>query len=214
MEIKGEEIIQAAPDVVWQALNDTEVLRLSIPGCEEIARVSDNELQAKVMIKLGPVRARFAGKVSMSDVRPGQGYTLHFEGQGGAAGFAKGHSVVTLAPDANDARHTQLTYTAVATVGGKLGQIGGRLIEGSAKKLAGEFFAAFAQQLNPQAAAPTVEAIQAEGTSAVAIAPAAAAGSSRTPTGASGSGTSPLTWFLFGAATMAAGVIIGALAFG
>lgn len=146
MEIKGEENIRASVQTVWDGLNSTDVLLKSIPGCEEIQRTADNELQAKVMIKLGPVKARFSGKVTMTNVQPLKGYTLNFEGSGGAAGFAKGSADVSL-QEADGG--TLLTYVANASVGGKLGQIGSRLIEGSAKKLSSEFFAAFAETVAP-----------------------------------------------------------------
>ena len=146
MEIKGEENIRATVQTVWDGLNSTDVLLKSIPGCEEIQRTADNELQAKVMIKLGPVKARFSGKVTMTNVQPLKGYTLNFEGSGGAAGFAKGSADVSL-QEADGG--TLLTYVANASVGGKLGQIGSRLIEGSAKKLSSEFFAAFAETVAP-----------------------------------------------------------------
>jgi carbon monoxide dehydrogenase subunit G len=146
MEIKGEENIRASVQTVWDGLNSTDVLLKSIPGCEEIQRTADNELQAKVMIKLGPVKARFSGKVTMTNVQPLKGYILNFEGSGGAAGFAKGSADVSL-QEADGG--TLLTYVANASVGGKLGQIGSRLIEGSAKKLSSEFFAAFAETVAP-----------------------------------------------------------------
>ncbi len=146
MEIKGEENIRATVQTVWDGLNSTDVLLKSIPGCEEIQRTADNELQAKVMIKLGPVKARFSGKVTMTNVQPLKGYILNFEGSGGAAGFAKGSADVSL-QEADGG--TLLTYVANASVGGKLGQIGSRLIEGSAKKLSSEFFAAFAETVAP-----------------------------------------------------------------
>jgi len=146
MEIKGEENIRASVQTVWDGLNSTDALLKSIPGCEEIQRTADNELQAKVMIKLGPVKARFSGKVTMTNVQPLKGYTLNFEGSGGAAGFAKGSADVSL-QEADGG--TLLTYVANASVGGKLGQIGSRLIEGSAKKLSSEFFAAFAETVAP-----------------------------------------------------------------
>ncbi|MBU3725369.1 MAG: carbon monoxide dehydrogenase subunit G [Burkholderiaceae bacterium] len=146
MEIKGEETISASVQTVWDGLNSTDVLLKSIPGCEEIQRTADNELQAKVMIKLGPVKARFTGKVTLTNIQPLKGYTLNFEGSGGTAGFAKGSADVHLEEAGSD---TRLTYVANASVGGKLGQIGSRLIEGSAKKLSGEFFSAFADTVAP-----------------------------------------------------------------
>ncbi len=146
MDIKGEAQIPADLKTVWAGLNSTDVLLKAIPGCESIERISENELQAKVMIKLGPVTARFSGKVSMTDIRPLEGYTLHFEGSGGAAGFAKGSAEIHLQETSGE---TRLTYNAKASIGGKLGQLGSRLIEGSARKLSADFFASFAQAVAP-----------------------------------------------------------------
>ena len=146
MDIKGEAQIPADLKTVWAGLNSTDVLSKAIPGCESIERISENELQAKVMIKLGPVTARFSGKVSMTDIRPLEGYTLHFEGSGGAAGFAKGSAEIHLQETSGE---TRLTYNAKASIGGKLGQLGSRLIEGSARKLSADFFASFAQAVAP-----------------------------------------------------------------
>lgn len=140
MELNGEQIVRAPRQKVWDAINDPTVLSRCIPGCEEVTKVSDNEMQTKVAIKIGPVRARFAGKIFMSDVVADSGCVLTFEGSGGGAGFAKGKSRVTLT---DEGTATRLAYTVEASVGGKLGQIGGRLIDSSAKKMADEFFAAF-----------------------------------------------------------------------
>ncbi|MGB4117786.1 MAG: carbon monoxide dehydrogenase subunit G [Polaromonas sp.] len=137
MELQGSVTIPASPQQVWQALNNSEILRQCIPGCEEVQQISPEEMHARVLLRMGPVRARFAGKVKMTDIRPMQGYTLNFEGSGGSAGFAKGSSVITLSPTGDG---TQLDYTAQATVAGKLGQIGGRLIDASSKQLADKFF--------------------------------------------------------------------------
>jgi hypothetical protein len=139
MDLQGNVILAAPPSVVWQALNNPQVLRVCIPGCEEITALSPSEMQARVVIKMGPVRATFVGKVSMTNIVPMQGYTLNFEGSGGSAGFAKGSSVITLteAPEG-----TQLTYTAKASIAGKLGQIGGRMIDASARQLSEKFFTA------------------------------------------------------------------------
>jgi len=145
MELNGEQLIGAPREKVWQALNDPDILRRCIPGCEEIQKVSDTELHTRVMVKMGPVRARFSGKLIMQDVRPPGECTLVFEGAGGAAGFAKGRSGVTLSEQ--DGK-TRLAYAVDATVGGKLGQIGGRLIDSSAKKMADEFFAQLQQALS------------------------------------------------------------------
>jgi uncharacterized protein len=140
MELHGSVTIPAPLDKVWSGLNDPEMLRQCIPGCEEVEQVAPDELHARVLLKMGPVRARFAGKVKMTDIRPQQGYTLNFEGSGGSAGFARGSSVITL-QTVGDA--TQLDYTAQASVAGKLGQIGGRLMDASARQLADRFFEAF-----------------------------------------------------------------------
>jgi uncharacterized protein len=145
MELQGSVTMTASPEQVWQALNDPEVLRQCIPGCEEVQQISPQEMHARVLLRMGPVRARFAGKVKMTDVRPLQGYTLNFEGSGGSAGFARGSSVITLA--AMDGG-TQLAYTAQASVAGKLGQIGGRLMDASAGQLADKFFSNFKSYLN------------------------------------------------------------------
>jgi len=163
MDIKGEERIPVPIQTVWEGLNSTDILLLAIPGCESIERTGENELQAKVMIKLGPVTARFSGKVSMSEIRPLEGYTLNFEGSGGAAGFAKGSAEIRLQEEGDQ---TLLTYSAKASIGGKLGQLGSRLIEGSAKKLSAEFFSAFAKAVGPAQASGGAESLQSEDTDA------------------------------------------------
>lgn len=140
MELHGEQIIRASRQDVWEALNNPVILSRCIPGCEEITKVSDSETHTRVALKIGPVRARFSGKIFMTDVVEASACTLTFEGAGGAAGFAKGRSAVSLS---DEAQGTRLSYSVEASVGGKLGQIGGRLIDASAKKMADEFFAAF-----------------------------------------------------------------------
>ena len=140
MELQGRVTLPAHVQQVWQALNDPEILRQCIPGCEEIQQISPEEMHARVLLRMGPVRARFTGKVKMTDIKPLEGYTLNFEGSGGSAGFAKGSSVITLVQTDGS---TQLDYTAHASVAGKLGQIGGRLIDASSKQLADQFFANF-----------------------------------------------------------------------
>jgi uncharacterized protein len=152
MELQGSVTIPATAEQVWQALNDPQVLRQCIPGCEEVQQISPEEMHARVLLRMGPVRARFAGKVKMTDVRPLQGYTLNFEGSGGSAGFARGSSVITLvAAEGN----TQLSYTAQASVAGKLGQIGGRLMDASAGQLADKFFNNFKAHLSEASVAST-----------------------------------------------------------
>lgn len=169
MELNGDIFIGASPAQVWLGLNSPQVLLASIPGCEEVQQQSATETHVRVLIKMGPVRARFVGKVVMSEVRPGEGCVLNFEGSGGAAGFAKGRSTVVLTPEAAG---TRLSYTAAASVGGKLGQIGGRMIDASAKQTADQFFKAFAEQLGAPAAAPPEPMPQ------TVVAPAAAAAAS------------------------------------
>ena len=137
MDLQGNVLLAAPPSVVWQALNSPKVLQICIPGCEEITALSPSEMQARVVIKMGPVRATFVGKVSMTNIVPMQGYTLNFEGSGGSAGFAKGSSVITLTETPEG---TQLTYTVNASIAGKLGQIGGRMIDASARQLSDKFF--------------------------------------------------------------------------
>jgi carbon monoxide dehydrogenase subunit G len=150
----GEFLIPAPRQTVWEALNDPEILKQSIPGCDEIEKLSDTELAAKVTAKVGPVKARFAGKVVLSDLDPPNAYKITGEGSGGAAGFAKGGATVRLA-DA-EAGGTRLTYTVEAHVGGKLAQIGSRLIDATARKMAQEFFTRFSDVVGGAGgAAPT-----------------------------------------------------------
>jgi uncharacterized protein len=144
MELTGNQLMAAPRSAVWDALFDPVVLQRCIPGCEDVVRVSDEETHLRLMVKLGPVRARFTGKMFMSDVDSGRHCRLSFEGVGGGAGSAKGFSNVDLSDEDGG---TRLTYSVAASVGGKLGQIGGRLIDSSAKKMADEFFAGLQQQL-------------------------------------------------------------------
>ena len=138
MQMTGEYVIPASREAVWDALNDPEVLKACIPGCEEVVKTSDTEMEAAVTAKVGPVKAKFKGRITLSDLDPPNGYTISGEGSGGAAGFAKGGAHVKLVPDGASA--TVLEYTAHAQVGGKLAQIGQRLIDGTAKKMADQFF--------------------------------------------------------------------------
>lgn len=140
MDMTGEYKIAAPRERVWAALNDPEVLRQAIPGCEDVKKLSDTELEASARAKIGPVSARFTGKVTLSDLKPPESYTLTGEGSGGAAGFAKGEAKVSLTPD-GDA--TILRYAVKAIIGGKLAQLGQRLVDGAAKKMADEFFEKF-----------------------------------------------------------------------
>ena len=151
MEMTSSRVVPAPPEVVWAALNDPEALKACLPGCESLELVGDNEWRATLAAKVGPVSARFSGTMRMTDSHPPSGYTLKFEGQGGAAGFANGEARVTLAP--SDGGHTLLAYAVHAQVGGKLAQIGSRLIDGAAAKLAEDFFARFSERVAPSAAA-------------------------------------------------------------
>ena len=137
MELSGEKLIAASPQAVWAALNDPAVLANCIPSCESVERLSDSETHARVLLRIGPVRTLFVGRILMSEIRPDQGCTMVFEGSGGNAGFAKGRSTVLLM---REGEGTKLSYTASASVGGKLGQVGGRMIDAFAKKMADEFF--------------------------------------------------------------------------
>ena len=145
MEMRGEYRIPAPRDEVWRALNDPDILKRSIPGCQEIDKVTDTHFTAKVTAKVGPVKASFVGAVTLSDLDPPNGYTISGEGKGGAAGFARGGAQVTLTPDGDG---TLLSYTVNAAVGGKLAQIGSRLIDATARKMAEQFFGAFAEAVS------------------------------------------------------------------
>ena len=151
MEMTGEYKIPAPREKVWEALNDPEILKVCIPGCQEMSKESDTELSATVKSKVGPVSATFKGKVTLSDVDAPNGYKISGEGTGGVAGFAKGGAEVSLADDGDG---TLLNYTATGQVGGKLAQIGSRLIDSTAKKMANEFFGKFAEVVAAENAAP------------------------------------------------------------
>ncbi len=142
MEIAGEYRIAANKQSVWEALNDPEILRASIPGCESVERHSDTQLSAVVKIRMGPVRATFKGKVTLSDLDPPNSYTISGEGEGGVAGFGRGSARVSLADVEGE---TLLTYAAKAEVGGKLAQIGSRLVESATRKLSKDFFDNFSK---------------------------------------------------------------------
>lgn len=142
MELADEIVINAPKDQVYAALNDPEVLKKCIPGCEELVQHSDTELEAKVVLKVGPVKARFGGEVTLDKSGGPDAFSLSGQGNGGAAGHAKGGADVTLTADGDT---TVLKYVAKAQIGGKIAQLGSRLIQGTAKKLAGKFFTSFAE---------------------------------------------------------------------
>lgn len=154
MDMKGEFRIPLSQDVVWRALNDAEILKASIPGCEELVRESDTSFNGRISAAVGPVRAKFSGQATLSDIDAPNGYTLTGSGSGGAAGMAKGGATVRLVTEGAE---TVLRYEAHAQVAGKLAQIGARLVDMTAKKMADDFFTNFVAQLGtvtPAAAAP------------------------------------------------------------
>ncbi|MBJ6126103.1 SRPBCC family protein [Microvirga splendida] len=146
MTMQGEVALPADRATVWAALNDPEVLKAAIPGCQELEKISDTEFQAVAKVSVGPVKATFKGGVNLTDLDPPNGYTISGEGQGGVAGWAKGGAKVRLEDMEGG---TKLIYDVEANVGGKIAQLGGRLINGVAKKYADEFFANFAKILSP-----------------------------------------------------------------
>lgn len=151
MEFSGQHLVPAPIDIVWAGLNDHEILKASIPGCEQLEKVSDTELTAQVRQKIGPVSASFSGKVTLSDFDPPRSYRITGQGSGGVAGFAKGGALVTLEEVAGG---TKLTYDAEAQVGGKIAQLGSRLIQGAANKVADQFFGRFSEIVSGQSAVP------------------------------------------------------------
>jgi uncharacterized protein len=166
MDMTGERRIAAPRNVVWQALNDPEVLKVSIPGCESLEKSSDTDMRATVAVKIGPISARFTGTVHLTDIEPPTSYTISGEGQGGVAGFAKGGANVRL-DDADGG--TLLRYEVNAQVGGKIAQLGARLIDASAKQMADAFFDRFSAHVAPPAAAVGVEPIAGEPVAASAM---------------------------------------------
>ena len=150
MEMTGSRTVPASVDATWAALNDPETLKACIPGCESIERTSDTEFRVAMTARVGPVSAKFSGRIILADLVPPTSYTLSFEGQGGAAGFARGEAKVALAPEQNA---TRIDYAAKAQVGGKLAQIGSRLIDAAAAKVADDFFARFVERLGGGGAA-------------------------------------------------------------
>jgi len=149
MTMSGEFVLPADKSTVWAKLNDAETLKASIPGCESLEKLSDREMQAVVKVKIGPVSARFKGKVNLTDIEAPSSYRISGQGDGGIAGFAKGGANVKL--DEVDGGGTRLSYNVDAQIGGKIAQLGSRLIDSTAKKLAEQFFANFAGALGGSA---------------------------------------------------------------
>lgn len=174
MELNGERSIQASVEKTWEALNDPAVLKQCIPGCESLERTADDTFTAALALKIGPVNAKFKGLVRLSELNPPNSYTLGFEGQGGMAGFGKGTAAVSLT--AEGPTQTRLNYTANAKVGGKIAQVGSRLVDATAAKMADDFFKAFEVVVAPPAPAAGDEASATPAPAPV----AAAATSSRT----------------------------------
>jgi carbon monoxide dehydrogenase subunit G len=152
MEMTSTRAVPAPVDTVWAALNDPEMLKGCIPGCETIAPDGENAYRIVLAARVGPVAAKFNGRMQLADVDPPRGYTLSFDGQGGAAGFAKGEAKVALAPT-GDGATTDLSYTVKAQVGGKIAQLGSRLVDGAAQKLADDFFGRFSDAVAAQVGA-------------------------------------------------------------
>lgn len=165
MEITGSYLLPCSPETAWQALNDTDVLKSCLKGCEALERTAEHEFTGKVAAKIGPVSARFSGTMRQTELDPPRSCRMQFEGQGGVAGFAKGGALVTLAVREGG---TELTYVADTQIGGKLAQMGARLVEGTAKSMADDFFGKFAAAvaaMEPEASsasAPAADAPQAE----------------------------------------------------
>ncbi|WP_397412735.1 CoxG family protein [Polaromonas sp.] len=212
MELSGDILIGAPREKVWAGLNDPEILTRCIPGCEGMEATSPTERTARVAVKIGPVRARFVGHVRMEDIRLNEGCVLRFQGSGGAAGMAKGHSNVELSDEAGG---TRLRYTAQASIGGKLGQVGGRMIDAAAKQMADQFFTAFNEQM---AGPPVAEALPAPAVAApaaaaaAATAPAAPRAAHAPPPAPVGEGVRVL-WFVLGSLSTGFGMWIASLLF-
>lgn len=197
MQMAGEQRIAASRQRVWEALNDPEILRTCIPGCQSLEKESDERLKATVEVRIGPIGARFNGAVTLSDLDPPNGYTISGEGQGGTVGFAKGGAKVSLAEDRGD---TMLTYRVDAEVGGRLAQLGGPIIDATARQLAGKFFKRFGEVVG----APVVAQAQ----PAPAVEPAAM-GRPAAPAGIAANRGLPIAWILALVFAVLIGFLVG-----
>jgi hypothetical protein len=206
MDMQGSRHLAVTQQQAWDALNDPEVLKKCIPGCDRIEATGENQYAIGMNVKIGPVAARFSGKILLADVQPPSSYTLNFEGQGGAAGFGKGSAKVNLVSTASDPG-CELNYTAQAQVGGKIAQVGQRLVDGVAKSMAEDFFRRFDQEMQQRYPQPAATDASPAGEAA-----AAAAASHITPKAL---GDGPLAdtptkrmpmwaWIVFGAAVLLA----------
>ena len=200
MEMSGQQRIEAARETVWAALNDPDILKQCIPGCQELTKDSDNSFSAKVRAKVGPVSANFSGQVTLSDIVAPESYRISGEGKGGAAGFAKGGAQVTLSEDGTA---TLLNYEVEAKVGGKMAQLGARLIDGTARKMAEDFFGRFAELVAPAAEVAPVAAMA--GPQPAAVQPSAAVQAESGPEEEERPGLKPL---LISGAILAFAVIV------
>jgi len=156
MELTSQQTLPVAHQLAWEALNDTAMLQAAIPGCESITPTEPHQFDVAITAAIGPVKAKFKGKLKLDNINPPTSYTIHFEGQGGAAGHGKGNATVRL--EATGPHETLLHYTAHATVGGKIAQVGSRLVDMAAQKMAGEFFSNFTQALVDKHGVPRTEA--------------------------------------------------------
>jgi carbon monoxide dehydrogenase subunit G len=221
MDMTGEHRIRLPQETVWRALNDPDILKASIPGCEELIREGDTAFKGRIAASVGPVRAKFSGAATLSDIDPPNGYTLSGNGSGGAAGMVKGGAKVRLT---SDAEGTVLRYEAQAQVAGKLAQIGSRLVDMAAKKMADEFFQNFVQQLEPIALAEAPVAIpepvavdrdyapaSAPETLAVTGAAAAMEGPAASPTLAEGHSIKRRSWVVWGPIALIVVIVIAFL---
>ena len=163
MEMQASRTLAVSQQQAWEALNDPEVLKLCIPGCDKVEPTAENQYSVAMALKIGPVSAKFAGKITLSDIVPPESYNIAFEGSGGVAGFGKGNAQVKLVPlpaDAAGQASCELHYTVHASVGGKIAQLGQRLIDGAAKSMAEDFFKRFDDEMQrrfPRAEAPPAD---------------------------------------------------------
>lgn len=210
MDMQGSRQLAVTREQAWDALNDPEILKRCITGCEKFELTADNVYAIVVAIRIGPVSARFNGKVTLADIVVPESYALRFDAQGGAAGFGKGESQVLLVPNEQG---VELRYTVKSTVGGKLAQIGQRLIDGVAKSLAEEFFSRFEAELVKRFAPPVTAAAPASEPLTETDAPSAAAAPAAAPATAQESapsaGTAPWVWWMAIAVAFAAGWMLG-----
>ncbi|MDD0840782.1 carbon monoxide dehydrogenase subunit G [Curvibacter sp. HBC61] len=206
MEMQGSRLLAITQQQAWDALNDPEVLKLCIPGCDKVEPTGEQQYAVGMALKIGPVSAKFSGKITLSDIVPPESYTIAFDGQGGVAGFGKGQAQVKLSPQAGGC---ELAYSVQAQVGGKIAQLGQRLIDGAAKGMAEDFFKRFDDEMQrrypapeaaPDVVAAEAEAAPAEGAAAAGAAPTTAGAGGAAPS--AGSGVPVWAW-VAGAAVLA-----------